>query len=438
MDNFEKDIRKQYDRQLKPVNPKAAWAKFEDERLGKEKKKRWIFPVLFVIALTLVGTWVVYFSLTSTNPALDQEYVVESVNSKNADSSEEFNPQSFVNIEQEETQNKIGKNFKNDNLIITSSDVSKIGADLTSGHIVLPKIATDREKLLAANGSDQLEISQETQLAVNSSVKTAIDAFTGNTSEDNARTEYLEQSKNNGEFIEQVNDKMLQSTKIGSVNSLLSEEDTFAAIPSVSLAETTVRTPLITNDRWMSYGFYTGTNTLNHRFIRRSNGANLGIVLQARLANRMSVNAIAGYSYLNFETRVNSKDLRIKSLNINTRRLEVTSINKSVHQFNSGIELALWPVKRKRFSMDLTAGVISKVDVMESHDYQVFANNMDSEIQQSTSLNYYYPAFYRVSTGINYSCNKTRIVLRPYYMHNVFASEINHPYEWGINTEFLF
>ena len=437
MDNFEKDIRKQYERQLKPVNPKAAWARFEDERLGKERNRRWFLLVLFFTALIVVGSWFINFSPTSAFPALDQEdLIAESVDTKNTDPNQEFTPQSAVNIEQERAQNKFDK-VNNESLIVTYSDVSKIEAELTNRDKVFSRIATDREKLKEVNTFDQFEIMQESHSSRNSSINPAIDAFGGNTSHNINGGEILQRSKNRGELAEQVNATKLQSVKISTVNSSLFEVD-FSVVPSASVITAKLATPLNANERWMSYGFYTGTNTLNHRFIRRSNGANLGIILQARLANRMSINALAGYSYLNFETRVNSKDLRIKSLNINTRRLEVTSINKSVHQLNSGIELVLWPVKRKRFSVDLSAGIIAKVDVMESHDYQVFANNMDSEIQQSTSLNYYYPAFYRVSAGINYSMNKTRIALRPYYMHNVLSSEINHPHEWGINTEFLF
>jgi hypothetical protein len=62
MDKFENHIKKQYERQLKPVNPKAAWANFESERLGKEVKRKWIFLIFLIVGLGAVGSVIVYFS----------------------------------------------------------------------------------------------------------------------------------------------------------------------------------------------------------------------------------------------------------------------------------------------------------------------------------------------------------------------------------------
>jgi hypothetical protein len=424
MDKFENHIKKQYERQLKPVNPKAAWANFESERLGKEVKRKWIFLIFLIVGLGAVGSVIVYFSFEGLQK--DEILVTESISTEILNPTETYTSQ--ANVINEKDRNLENKNKSTLEKYLTKSfNVKKNATNQVSINNYSNSLKKEENQIKVINlSTSEEDIMIDTKKSTDTNVYVLLPTTSNESNADSKINDVLK--------TEIVDVTSLQSLKPLRVESTKIEEAAVKEIAKPSLQSTLLKS----NDRWIYYGFYTGANSLNHRFIRKSKGVNLGLVVQAKLTKHLSIHALAGYSFMTFQSRVNSKDLRIKSLNINTRRLEVNSIDKSLHQLNSGIELSYCPIKRKKLGIDLTAGVVAKVDIEESNDYQVFENNMDSEIQQRNSINYYYPAYYKVSTGINYSLHDVRIVLRPYYMHSVFKSEINHPYEWGINTEILF
>ncbi len=189
----------------------------------------------------------------------------------------------------------------------------------------------------------------------------------------------------------------------------------------------------------LSIGIIAGANSLYHRYIYKSIGANIGVIGNIDLIGGFSFRSQFSLSSYNVLTAINSHDLRISGIELRESSMVTEQVQKDLLQINSSISIVYSIIDREKWHINIGAGIQQKVDLKHKNTYTV-STGIDQFVEvEDGDSNYKYPIFNFYSAGIGIKIdNRLRLNINSYLSKKMRSGGLNHPHEVGTNVEVLY